>query len=136
MMLRLVEEGKIRWPGVRNFDVALLSRCEALGAVASLQPPFSPIRRKVAGSELPWCLAHDVGVIAYSPMQSGLLTDGFSAARLAALPADDDPHRGRSSSRRASHEIWRSAMDCDRSRRGAAFRSGKSPLPGCSPGRR
>jgi aryl-alcohol dehydrogenase-like predicted oxidoreductase len=94
VMLRLVEEGKIRWPGVCNFDVALLSRCEARGAVASLQPPFSPIRRKVAGAELPWCSSHDVGVIAYSPMQSGLLTDGFSTERLAALPADDYRHHG------------------------------------------
>ena len=48
----------------------------------------------MAGAELPWCAAHDVGVIAYSPMQSGLLTDGFSAARLAALPPDDYRHRG------------------------------------------
>ena len=81
-MLRLVEEGKVRWGGVCNFDVGLLSRCAARGGLQSLQPPFSPIRRKVAGAELPWCAAHDVGVIAYSPMQSGLLTDGFSAARL------------------------------------------------------
>jgi aryl-alcohol dehydrogenase-like predicted oxidoreductase len=62
--------------------------------VASLQPPLSLIRRKVAAIELPWCQAHDVGVIAYSPMQSGLLTDRFSAARLAALPPGDYRHRG------------------------------------------
>jgi len=93
-MLRLVDEGKVRWGGVCNFDVALLARCAARGAVASLQPPFSPIRRKVAAAELPWCLAHDVGVIAYSPMQSGLLTEKFSAARLASLPPDDYRHRG------------------------------------------
>jgi aryl-alcohol dehydrogenase-like predicted oxidoreductase len=93
-MLRLVDEGKIRWPGVCNFDVALLERCTALGPVASLQPPFSPIRRRVAAAELPWCLRHGTGVIAYSPMQSGLLTDGFSAERLAALPPDDYRHHG------------------------------------------
>ncbi len=84
----------MRWGGVCNFDVGLLSRCAARGGLASLQPPFSLIRRKVAGAELPWCAAHGVGVIAYSPMQSGLLTDGFSAARLAALPPDDYRHRG------------------------------------------
>jgi aryl-alcohol dehydrogenase-like predicted oxidoreductase len=93
-MLRLVEEGKIRWPGVCNFDVALLERCAARGPVASLQPPFSPIRRRVAAAELPWCLRHGTGVIAYSPMQSGLLTDGFSAEKLAALPPDDYRHHG------------------------------------------
>lgn len=94
MMLRLVGEGKVRWPGVCNFDVAHLERCASRGQVASLQPPLSPIRRRVAVAELPWCREHDVGVIAYSPMQSGLLTDGFSAARLASLPADDYRHRG------------------------------------------
>jgi aryl-alcohol dehydrogenase-like predicted oxidoreductase len=93
-MLRLVEQGKVRWPGVSNFDVTLLARCAARGPVASLQPPFSPIRRTVAEAELPWCRSHGVGVIAYSPMQSGLLTDGFSAARLAALPPDDYRHHG------------------------------------------
>ena len=93
-MLRLVEEGKVRWPGVCNFDVALLDRCAARGPVASLQPPLSPIRRRAAAAELPWCGRHGTGVIAYSPMQSGLLTDGFSAERLAALPPDDYRHHG------------------------------------------
>lgn len=94
VMLRLVEEGKVRWGGVCNFDVSLLARCASRGPVASLQPPLSLIRRKVAASEIPWCEAHGVGVIAYSPMQSGLLTDRFSAERLAALPAGDYRHRG------------------------------------------
>jgi aryl-alcohol dehydrogenase-like predicted oxidoreductase len=94
VMLRLVEEGKVRWGGVCNFDVSLLARCAARGVVASLQPPLSLIRRKVAAAELPWCQAHGVGVIAYSPMQSGLLTDRFSAERLAALPPGDYRHRG------------------------------------------
>lgn len=93
-VLRLVDEGKVRWGGVCNFDPALLGRCAARGVVASLQPPFSLIRRKVAAVELPWCLAHEVGVIAYSPMQSGLLTDRFSRERLASLPPDDYRHRG------------------------------------------
>ena len=93
-MLRLVEEGKVRWPGVCNFDVSLLDRCAARGPVASLQPPLSPIRRRVAAAELPWCERLGTGVLAYSPMQSGLLTDGFSAERLAALPADDYRHHG------------------------------------------
>jgi aryl-alcohol dehydrogenase-like predicted oxidoreductase len=69
-MLRLVEEGKIRWAGVSNYDEPLLERCEAVGHVTSLQPPFSMIRRDVAGSEVPWCAAHGTGVIVYSPMQS------------------------------------------------------------------
>jgi aryl-alcohol dehydrogenase-like predicted oxidoreductase len=88
-MLRLVDEGKVRWPGVSNYDTSLLDRCEAQGHVTSLQPPFSMIRRDFGGTEIPWCAAHGTGVIVYSPMQSGLLTDSFSAARAASFPADD-----------------------------------------------
>ena len=88
-MLRLVEEGKVRHAGVSNFDVTLLDRCEAIGHVDSLQPPFSLIRRETGASQIPWCAAHDTGVIVYSPMQSGILTDRFSADRVAAMAPDD-----------------------------------------------
>jgi aryl-alcohol dehydrogenase-like predicted oxidoreductase len=88
-MLKLVAEGKVRWAGVSNYDTALLERAGKLGHVQSLQPPFSMIRRDVAASEIPWCAAHGTGVIVYSPMQSGLLTDGFTADRAGALPEDD-----------------------------------------------
>jgi aryl-alcohol dehydrogenase-like predicted oxidoreductase len=88
-MVRLVEDGKVRAIGVSNFDVALLERCEAIRHVDSLQPPFSLIRRDVAQREIPWSAEHRTGVIAYSPMQSGILTESFSAARVAALAPDD-----------------------------------------------
>lgn len=88
-MARLVEEGKVRAAGVSNFNVALLERCEAVRHVDSLQPPFSMIRRDVGAAEVPWCVAHGAGVIVYSPMQSGILTDGFSEERVAAFAADD-----------------------------------------------
>ena len=88
-MVRLVEEGKVRAAGVSNFDVARLERCEAIRHVDSLQPPFSLIRRDVAAREIPWCAEHDTGVIVYSPMQTGLLTDSFTAARVAAMAQDD-----------------------------------------------
>jgi aryl-alcohol dehydrogenase-like predicted oxidoreductase len=88
-MLRLVEEGKVRWAGVSNYDPALLERCERRGHVQSLQPPFSLVRRDAAASEIPWCAANGTGVIVYSPMQAGLLTDSFAAERAAAFPPDD-----------------------------------------------
>ncbi len=103
-MARLVAEGKVRWAGVSNFDVALLGRCEAVRHVDSLQPPFSAINRGSAASEIPWCAAHGTGVIAYSPMKSGILTDGWTAERADRLAADDwrrrspefrPPHIGR-----------------------------------------
>ena len=88
-MVRLIEKGKVRAAGVSNFNVNLLERCEAIRHVDSLQPPFSLIRREAAAHEIPWCAEHRTGVICYSPMQSGLLTDGFTAARLNALSPDD-----------------------------------------------
>jgi aryl-alcohol dehydrogenase-like predicted oxidoreductase len=93
-MMRLQDEGKVRFIGVSNYDARLLAACAKLRHVQSLQPPFSMIRRDVASSEIPWCAAHGTGVIVYSPMQSGILTDGFSAERLAALPAGDWRRRG------------------------------------------
>jgi len=93
-MVRLVEEGKVRAAGLSNFDVPLLERCEAIRHVDSLQPPFSMIRRDAAASEIPWCAEHDTGVIVYSPMQTGLLTDSFMAARVAAMAEDDWRRRG------------------------------------------
>lgn len=90
----LVDEGKVRFGGVSNFTVELLQRCERRHHVASLQPPFSLIRRKAAEDVLPWCRAHGTGVIVYSPMQRGILTDSFSAARVAAMADDDWRKRG------------------------------------------
>jgi aryl-alcohol dehydrogenase-like predicted oxidoreductase len=91
-MVRLVEEGKVRLAGVSNFDVSLLERCERSRHLDSLQPPFSLIQRNAAVRQIPWCNEHKTGVICYSPMQSGLLTDNFVAGRVAAM-ADDDWRR-------------------------------------------
>lgn len=94
-VLELVDAGKVRAAGVSNFDVALLERCEAMGHVVSLQPPFSLIERRAAAEVIPWCAEHGAGVIVYSPMQSGLLTGAFTAERAAALGADDWRSRSR-----------------------------------------
>ena len=85
----LVDEGKVRYAGVCNFDVDLLRRAEAVRHVDSLQPPFSLIRRDSGGDVIPWSAEHETGVIVYSPMQSGILTDTFSADRVAAMAETD-----------------------------------------------
>jgi len=89
VMEQLEQEGKVRAIAVSNFDVSLLRKIDALKHVQSLQPPFSLVRRDVAATEIPWCNANRTGVIAYSPMQAGLLTDTFSIEKLRNLPDDD-----------------------------------------------
>ncbi len=88
-MTRLREEGKVRFIGVSNFDAALLERCQKIAPVQSLQPPYSMINREVEAEILPWRRENNVGVIAYSPLQNGLLTGKFSRDFLQTLPEDD-----------------------------------------------
>ncbi|MBI2615163.1 MAG: aldo/keto reductase [Gemmatimonadetes bacterium] len=88
-MVRLVEEGKVRWAGVSNFDVRLLKRCEKIRHMDSLQPPFSLIRREAAAKGIRWAAEHGTGVIVYSPMQSGLLTEKWTVGRVRTLAPDD-----------------------------------------------
>jgi aryl-alcohol dehydrogenase-like predicted oxidoreductase len=85
----LVLEGKVRWAGVSNFDVALLERCEAIAHLASVQSELNLFRRDALDEVIPWCLDRGVGVIVYSPLASGALVDvlGRVAERLHVHPA-------------------------------------------------
>jgi aryl-alcohol dehydrogenase-like predicted oxidoreductase len=88
-MVKLKEEGKVRWIGVSNFSAEQMAQVSKYGPITSLQPPYSMVRPEVEESVLPYCQAHNVGVIAYSPMASGLLTGAMTRERIAAMPADD-----------------------------------------------
>ncbi len=85
----LLSAGKVRHIGVSNFNIAQLERANAVATVETLQPPYSLINRGIEDQIVPYCAAEGIGVIAYSPMGSGLLTGAFSAERVAALPEDD-----------------------------------------------
>lgn len=85
----LVQEGKIRHVGVSNFNVPQMRRAQAIHPITSLQPPYSMVDRGVEQEILPFCAEHGVGVVAYSPMQCGLLTGAFSRERLAQLDPGD-----------------------------------------------
>ncbi|MGH9730156.1 MAG: aldo/keto reductase [Candidatus Acidiferrales bacterium] len=89
IMSQLVSQGKVRAAGVSNFDGNLMERCESIRHVDSLQPPFSLINRAAAENNITRCARNHTGVICYSPMQSGLLTDSFTAERVAKMPKDD-----------------------------------------------
>jgi aryl-alcohol dehydrogenase-like predicted oxidoreductase len=88
-MAALQKEGNVRWIGVSNFNVEQLKRAEKIAKPTSLQPPYSLVRRAVDKEILPYCKQEGIGVIAYAPMASGLLTGAMTRERAAALPPDD-----------------------------------------------
>jgi len=85
----LKDEGKVREIGVSNFNVEQLERIQKIAPVTSLQPPFSMLKRDVESEILPYAKANNIGVIVYSPMQSGLLTGKMTRERIANMPDDD-----------------------------------------------
>jgi aryl-alcohol dehydrogenase-like predicted oxidoreductase len=88
-MGELIDEGKVRFGAVSNFDIALLERCEKVRHVDSLQPPLSLIDRRAGTDLVSWCTHNGTGVVCYSPMQAGLLTDSFSTERVALMSPGD-----------------------------------------------
>jgi aryl-alcohol dehydrogenase-like predicted oxidoreductase len=85
----LIQEGKVRYAGVSNFNVAQLKRIQPIHPLASLQPPYSMLERGVEEELLPYCAANDIGLVVYSPMQTGLLTGKYTEERIASLPNED-----------------------------------------------
>ena len=88
-LVELKEQGLVRHIGVSNFDVAQLQRVSAIAPVETLQPPYSLVARAIETDVLPHAREHGIGVIAYSPMGSGLLAGSMTRERIADLPSDD-----------------------------------------------
>lgn len=88
-LVRLKEEGKVRWIGISNFNVPQMTRIQKIGAITSLQPPYSILSPEIEAEVLPFTDAHGIGVIVYSPMKSGLLTGKMTRERIASMPPDD-----------------------------------------------
>ena len=85
---RLLQDGKIRAVGVSNFSVPQLEEWLATGVpLHSDQPPFSILRPAVKHDVLPWCAAHGVGAISYSPLFRGLLFGTWAKDKI--FPAGD-----------------------------------------------
>lgn len=89
----VVRSGKIRYAGVCNFNVSQIKRIQPIHPVASVQPPYSMLMRDVEAELLPFCAEENIGVVAYSPMQKGLLTGKITRERIAEFAKDD--HRSR-----------------------------------------
>jgi aryl-alcohol dehydrogenase-like predicted oxidoreductase len=89
----LIEEGKVRHGGVSNFGVEQLERIQPIHPVAALQPPYSMLVRDIEEELLPYCAENDIGVIVYSPMESGLLTGKYDKERIETM-SDGDWRKG------------------------------------------
>jgi aryl-alcohol dehydrogenase-like predicted oxidoreductase len=74
----LVDEGKIRRVGVSNYNTAQLADFDRTRPVETLQPPYHLFRRAIEADPLPYCREHNIGVLVYSPLGSGLLTGALT----------------------------------------------------------
>jgi aryl-alcohol dehydrogenase-like predicted oxidoreductase len=88
-MAELQKEGKVRWFGVSNFNAVQMERARKIAPITSLQPPYSILSPEIEQDQLPYCRQHNIGVIVYSPMKSGMLTGAMTRERIAAMPDDD-----------------------------------------------
>ncbi len=77
-LLRLRREGKIRWFGVSNLNADQMAMYRTAFPVHSLQPMYNLAARGIEARELPYCLAHRIGVLVYSPLSRGLLTGKYA----------------------------------------------------------
>ncbi len=71
---RLIEQGKVRAAGVCNYDAELAQKANDNILLASDQVPYSMVRRDIEDDLVPWCIEQNVAILAYSPLQRGLLT--------------------------------------------------------------
>ena len=88
-LAKLKSEGKLRYIGVSNFSVEQMERARKIAPITSLQTPYSLIKRDVERDILPYCQEHNIGVIVYSPMMSGLLSGKMTKERIDNFPEDD-----------------------------------------------
>ncbi|OGS24996.1 MAG: aldo/keto reductase [Elusimicrobia bacterium RIFOXYB2_FULL_48_7] len=89
---KMIKEGKIRYAGVSNFNTEQMKRCNKIHPIASLQPPYSMLRRDIEKEILGFCAENKIGVVVYSPLQKGLLTGKFTEEVIKNLSPDDNRH--------------------------------------------
>ncbi len=71
---KLLKDGKIRYAGVCNYNVDQMTQASSNIPLAGNQVPYSMVLRDIEKDVVPWCLDNEVGILAYSPLQRGVLT--------------------------------------------------------------
>jgi aryl-alcohol dehydrogenase-like predicted oxidoreductase len=77
-MDKLVQDGKIRYVGVSNYNIAQLEASLTVRHVDALQPPYSILRPAAEKELLPFCQEKGIGVVGYSSLTSGLLSGNYT----------------------------------------------------------
>lgn len=76
-MEMLLQQGKIRAAGVCNYSVEQLQTANKTVSIASNQVPYSMLKRDIEKELVPFSIKTNSGIIAYSPMERGLLTGKY-----------------------------------------------------------
>jgi aryl-alcohol dehydrogenase-like predicted oxidoreductase len=76
-MQQLIQEGKVRYAGLSNHPIPLMQRAQALAPITSNQHQYSLLHREIERDVLPFSQQQSIGVLCWSPLASGFLTDGF-----------------------------------------------------------
>ena len=91
----LVRDGRIRYIGVSNFTIEQMDKLQPIHPIACMEPPYSMLERRIETGILDYCKAHQMGVVVYSPLQQGILTDGLQKIVDSLAPNDfrrNNPH--------------------------------------------
>ncbi|MDW7693195.1 aldo/keto reductase [Flammeovirgaceae bacterium SG7u.111] len=70
----LLKQGKIRAGGVCNYSTDQMKEAEETVEITSNQVPYSMVFRGIEEDVVPLCLEKKKSILAYSPLQRGLLT--------------------------------------------------------------
>ncbi len=71
---RLIQQGKVRYAGVCNYDAAQTAEAARHVPLVSNQVPYSMLKRGIEKELVPYCIRHQIGILAYSPLERGILT--------------------------------------------------------------
>jgi aryl-alcohol dehydrogenase-like predicted oxidoreductase len=104
-LVKLLEEGKVRYLGLSNFDVEQTAGALAHGPITSSQPHYSMLYRSIERDLLPFCLEQGIGVMVYAPLTRGLLSGKYRASH--AFSQDDD----RATNPQLSQQVRKAAVE-------------------------
>ncbi len=71
---QLIKQGKVRYAGVCNYNTEQLKEARKYINIVSNQVPYSMVKRDIEKEVVPYCLEHTISILAYSPLERGLLT--------------------------------------------------------------